>query len=377
MKHHDAAMDLAADALAAQRRGDAAEQQRLFLAALAESERAAEAVFPLAGLEPTRSVVLHSAAMLALDCREFDSAERFAAMALAGNPPGKLRDEFHDIFARASFRRHLLAKGTTLADDRVRLSMAGSAVAPGIVERYSFERRVEAFSKLLFRTAARKRNVAYKTQGRHTESDHSHCDLYYEVAEAASFAVVFRVGHPLGARDLFEGTGQVLEEVAECLELFEKQDEAGLRSRIVSPEYYTNFVGLAKELQPDGEQVQLVGLTIMAEGKVREVPLQRPRPKIVKVAPPPPVYPDEDEKPKPKKHRPATVSGFLEAADSRRERGRGFITLTNEQEGDWKIRVPEGLTDIVRMHYDKYVTVELEPKGRGLVLRGLNEDSEP
>lgn len=376
MKHHDTAMDLAADALAAQRCGDAAEKQRLFLAALVEVERAAEAVFSLKELEPTRSIVLRSAAMLALDCTDFDKAERFASMALAGSPPGRLRDEFHDIFSRASFRRHLKLKGALLADDQVRLAMEGTVVAPGIVERGAFDRRVEAFSKLLFRTAARKKNLPYRTEGRWPAKEHEAFDLFYQVAEAASFAVVLRVGHPLAEVDMFSSPSLVVQEIADCLDLFEKEEDEKLRARIADENYYMNFVGLAKELQPDGLEVRLVGLTIVTEGQVREVPLQRKRPKIVKMNPPDVALGIAAESKK-RKPRLAVVSGFLEAADSRRERGKGFIVLTGPEDGEQKIRVPEGMADIVRMHYDKYVTVGLEPKGRGLVLRDITEDNEP
>ena len=90
-------MDLADQAVAAQRRKARNEATQLFRQAF-ERERAAAVLFVIDfDAEPTRSVLLRSAASLALDCEEFREAERLIAAALWGNPPAELYEELRDL----------------------------------------------------------------------------------------------------------------------------------------------------------------------------------------------------------------------------------------------------------------------------------------
>jgi len=95
--HHDAVMELAARALIARQAGDDA-------AALAHSRQAFDAeraatklVLDLPDNEPTRSVLLRSAACLALNAGNKQEALRTVALALAGNPPREIEDELIEV----------------------------------------------------------------------------------------------------------------------------------------------------------------------------------------------------------------------------------------------------------------------------------------
>ena len=97
IKLHREAMDLADQAEAAQRRKARNESIQLFRQAF-ERERAAAVLFVNDfDAEPTRSVLLRSAASLALDCQEYREAERLIAAALWGNPPDELYDELRGL----------------------------------------------------------------------------------------------------------------------------------------------------------------------------------------------------------------------------------------------------------------------------------------
>ena len=107
LKLHREAMDLADQAEAAQRRKARVEAAQLFRKAF-ESERAAAVLFVNDfDAEPTRSVLLRSAASLALDCQEYREAERLIAAALWGNPPEELYDELRELLVELGSRGKL------------------------------------------------------------------------------------------------------------------------------------------------------------------------------------------------------------------------------------------------------------------------------
>ena len=112
IKLHREAMDLADQAVAAQRRKTRSEATQLFRQAF-ERERAAAVLFVNDfDAEPTRSVLLRSAASLALDCEEFREAERLIAAALWGNPPAELYDELRELLVALDSRGPVTRRAT-------------------------------------------------------------------------------------------------------------------------------------------------------------------------------------------------------------------------------------------------------------------------
>ena len=84
---HGKAMELADLAFAASRKGENETAVRLFAEAFALERQAVERIIANGNTEPTRSILLRSAASLALNCGQSREAERMMAMASAGNPP--------------------------------------------------------------------------------------------------------------------------------------------------------------------------------------------------------------------------------------------------------------------------------------------------
>src|SRR5882724_11252628 len=94
---HLRAMEYVDRANEARRRGDTAAVSQNFTEAFLLEKQAAEAMVPYLDVEPTRSVLLRSAASLALECRREEEAERLAYLGLSGKPPAEIRAELREV----------------------------------------------------------------------------------------------------------------------------------------------------------------------------------------------------------------------------------------------------------------------------------------
>ena len=93
---HREAMELFDQAVLARQRGDEVAVLECSRAAFSKERAAADLVADLVDLEPTRSVLHRSAAVLALECHELRAAERLIGRALAGNPPEDIANELRE-----------------------------------------------------------------------------------------------------------------------------------------------------------------------------------------------------------------------------------------------------------------------------------------
>jgi hypothetical protein len=94
---HREAMELVDQALLARQQGDTETVMALARAAFIKERAAADLVADQFDLEPTRSVLHRSAAVLAIECHQLRDAERLIGRALAGNPPDDIADELRDL----------------------------------------------------------------------------------------------------------------------------------------------------------------------------------------------------------------------------------------------------------------------------------------
>ncbi len=94
---HREAMEHADAALYFQSRGELARFHDETRLAAALEEEAANLLPCSQASEPTRTVLLRSAATLALRCDELEHAEKLAAMALRGFGPEGLKEELRDV----------------------------------------------------------------------------------------------------------------------------------------------------------------------------------------------------------------------------------------------------------------------------------------
>jgi tetratricopeptide (TPR) repeat protein len=109
---HQKAMDLAEQAEVAKRRGESHDQvQALLRQAFEQETQAADHLVEALDIEPTRSVLHRSAASLAIDCGEFQIAERLITRALTGNPPAEIAAELKDLFVQINLPEYFERRG--------------------------------------------------------------------------------------------------------------------------------------------------------------------------------------------------------------------------------------------------------------------------
>ena len=118
---HRQAMELAEQADLKKLRGETSQVQELLQQALKLESEAAGMVANDITAEPTRSVLHHSAATLAVECGELSLAERLIARALAGAPPLDIAAELKDLFIQINLRNYLDRQGVTLTEDQLQL----------------------------------------------------------------------------------------------------------------------------------------------------------------------------------------------------------------------------------------------------------------
>src|SRR5258708_5237963 len=124
---HNKAMELAGRAFHADLHGDYPSAESLFREAFDLERQAALLLVDDQTAEPTRSILLRSAATLAVDCREFREAERLVAVGLAGNPPSEIGEELRDLLETVYFSRHLSLRGLELDPGEFQVSLTGGA----------------------------------------------------------------------------------------------------------------------------------------------------------------------------------------------------------------------------------------------------------
>lgn len=117
---HKQAMDLAEAAFTAKLRGNLEQANQLSQQAFEKESQAATLIANQLDAEPTRSVLHRSAATLAIDCGEFQAAERLIAIALSGNPPQEITQELKDLFIKINLRPYLERHGFSFDEEKLR-----------------------------------------------------------------------------------------------------------------------------------------------------------------------------------------------------------------------------------------------------------------
>jgi hypothetical protein len=356
---HAQAMDAAGRAFHADIHGDYATAETLFREAF-ELERRAALLVAETNTEPTRSVLLRSAASLALDCHEFREAERLVAIALAGNPPASISDELRDLLETVYFSRHLSLRGLELDPGEFRMSLAGLSIGFGIIESGQFLRRAEIVEKLLVRTAERLRGRPFRESGSPSPKALQGVEVFYSTAIAASFAISIRLGRP--QRQLMlpgvvePGPKEVIDDFLACVGEFNAEKTEALHQRIQSEAYFNNFTALARKLAPDGEKVKTVGFTSVRGDDTKQVALSRPAGIAWR--------PRSDES------KTERITGIIRSADeTSRHREHPVFGLEDDQGKKQTVTVPPGmLQDIVKPYWGERVRVIATRKQKRLEL---------
>ncbi|MGP0069162.1 MAG: hypothetical protein ACLQGP_36880 [Isosphaeraceae bacterium] len=354
-KLHQEAMSFCDQALAARRKRDYALVKSLFREAFKHEQEAANLVAADYTLEPSRSVLHRSAAALAIECGELRAAEKLIAMGLAGDPPLEIAEELRDVLEQVNLGRHLELRGLELAPDELQMSIEGKATGHGMAQSDEFVDRVQTSEKLLFRTIERKMGRPFRETGKAIKEITRNFELYLSVPRAASFAVTLRVGLPQKQlvfpnmeQDILNEPGKIIDDLLECLETFDANDQERLKVLIPDEIYRRNFIGLAERLAPDGEQVRVVGLTVLRQGEERRVAL------IKKHREPRAIRPTDETS--------IEIIGRLLFANATSVRKK--IKIVSDDGVAHSLDVPEGMmADIVRPLWEDEVRVQGKKRG--------------
>lgn len=383
---HRKAMALADEAMLLSLHGQTRAALALYKDALGlEREAAFAAVTERVG-EPTISILLRSAATLALDAQETREAERLVATALSMSPADDIANELRDLLEQIHFRRHLELRGIKLNQAEFQFAMNGPAVGFGIVRSEEFVDRVSTIETVLYRTAERELGKPYRDAGRRSKALQEDVAVYVSVPRAASFAVTFKLGYDVQL-PLFEGdttfADKVIDEVLTCFEMLDRRDDESIKERIKDQAYLTNFVALARKVAPDGDRITGIGFTAPAqEGAPREVTFRR---RAKDIRPAVPIAPPVQVAASLVQGQTVTITGRLLFASELAHANEIRLDMEGSSThegisipgalilGDAvRVRVPEGMmSDIVKPLWGERVTIEGRREDDALLLTNI------
>ena len=376
---HNNAMDLAEKAFLLKKRGEQKEALLLFKEALELEKTAAEYLPIKEESEPTRSILFRSAASLSFNAQEYDLAERLVAAGLSGFPPYEIKEELKSLYEDVNFSRHLKTKGIILNSNQMVMTLAGNAVKYGGTAAEFLMSRLEKVSTLFYRTVERMLKKPYRISGGVEKDIKEKYGLFINAFHPSSFAVSFQIGAPEQQLQLpnFEDDvsldpEDVVDEMMECLEVFESGDPEDLRGRISDENYYGNFVGLAKELAPDGNNINLVGFSTIRNGEDKPVSLRKKRKQISEG------YTSSAAENLKTNKKPRTHKGTLISANTPLKGKYGTVYLHKKDPNErLLIKVPISLMkDVVKPYYEESVIVQGYEDDEKFYLEDISLDSE-
>lgn len=299
--------------------------------------------------EPSISVLLKSAASLAINGDEFREAEKLISIALYGEPPFEIAEELRNLLEELYFQRHLQLQGITLSPTELQLVIAGRGIGYGMAKSVEVINRLNVFEKITLRTVERKMGKPFREKGSIAKEIKINFQQYLSPARAASFAFTIRLG---GASDQleipgFESAAGIIDDIIDNISLVNQANFEILKEKIKDEIYFKNFVGLSKELAPDGKEINLVGLTITRNGQEKKVQFTRLRNDISSS-----VFIDETEL-KQNQNKRIELTGRLSAADQ----DKSNIRITLDNGSKYSVTVPEGLGDIVKKYWGEQVKI--------------------
>jgi hypothetical protein len=375
---HTEAMNFAEEAFILKYKEYVDEADKLFKKALLLEQEAAGQLPLCEDSEPTRSILYRSAASLALNTKEYDLSERLIAMGLSGFPPHDIKEELKILYEDVNFLRHLKSKGIILDQNQWLMTLAGNAVKFGGTSAEFLMSRVEKVSSLFYRTVERMLNKPYRIAGGVEKEIKQKYGLFINTFAPSSFAVAFQVGTPDPQMALpgFEDESkitpeEVVDEIMECFQIFEEGESDNLKEKIVDEDYYGNFIGLAKEIAPDGNNINMVGFTSIRKGVDTPIALRKNR-KLLKKEYQLQVTDSTDS---PKKY--FSYSGILMHAKTPLKGKYGTVRLVkHDTKEKFDIKVPISIMkDVVQPYYEESVVIQGYEQGQTFYLDEIESDS--
>lgn len=302
--------------------------------------------------------ILHrSAATLAYRCADFRAAELLIAHGLAGDPNQHVKEELYDLLGKVRLSSKLTTTDLLDNDSDLVLTLQGVEPDAGLLDYKLLPRLVTKCAVLLRNTIGFVYDFGFQ--------ELSQVDKKYRLLTSTPAKGSYKVGIKLAHQAQlplpnFGGFDEVLSKLIENVRLLADGDIEQLQRNFNDNSYFNNFLGLAKEVAPDGERVTAVAMEAAIQGQKQSVLLDRARSELSAMYLPPAneatptEYRISDEQ--------ETVVGLLQYADA--TRAHGEVKLRDDDGKWWQIVVPEGLAeDVVKPYFGDRVQV----KGRHMI----------
>jgi hypothetical protein len=195
---------------------------------------------------------------------------------------------------------------------------------------------------------------------------------------AGSFGVSFSIGERAEQLPLFPEyvpekveVETIINEVLTCFEMLQENELEALKERFPNEDYLENFIGVARQMAPDGEAIKGLGLSAKSNGKQRTVGLNRNRKEIRT----PSKLLEVSEGDGDSDRERIKLEGILKLADSLRIEGKhGIVKLRNDEENKtYSVRVPlTQMQDVVQPYYEEYVIITGYRMGQKFYLEDID-----
>lgn len=302
--------------------------------------------------EPTRSVLHRSAASLAYKCKMYREAEWLVSRALSGNPPGEIMGELRRLNRKIYFQLRMQDRDVALSKQEFSMKLDGNDILDGLAPVDLVTHRISKLKKIFWNTIRHSSGIEFGSSARQKAQNYT---LWVSAFEPGSLDVVLKLG--ISGQTIFSNMGgydTIFGRVMTRFRLLNDGRFGQLHENFADDEYYCNFVALAKEIAPDGDDVVNVNLGAIVEGQRRQVNLVRQQDAY-------------DEVPLPDLIKPSnglsaiddvlTIQGELQFADGRTENKQ--VKLQDIDSGKkWTIFVAEALMkDVVQPHFGEQVEI--------------------
>jgi hypothetical protein len=354
---YDQAMAMRNDAFSLREHGDIEEARKKFLQACASALQSASLIEKLRENEPRRSVLFLEAASSAFHGEDLDLAERLVGEGLSGYPPDSVKKDLRKLLDDIKFALISRTNSGMPYEEEAEIRLYGDGVGYGRIKPKCLIERVDAVIKILSRTIQRKYGLPFEA---HPKKRKAYPDYQVDIAwaEAGSFGIKICLTQKVNEQlSLFQSKpSEILKDFIDNIALLNSGETEKLRTSINNEEYYVNFIAQAKEIFPDGNIVDKVGISTKNKSFSIEIPKSALRKTILE---------NDNKKRKDKKENNnadfCTFIGQLKVSDDIHNK---FQIIQDNDQGIIKIKVKGALEALVKKYFGGKIEATCTKKGK-------------
>ena len=232
------------------------------------------------------------------------------------------------------------------------MNLEGNQILNGFAPVDLVTHRISKLKKIFWNTIRQSNGLEFGSSARLKEQSYT---LWVSAFDAGSFDVTLKLGVS-GQMSLSNmgGFDTIFDQVMTRFDLLSLGEYDQLQQHIGNDEYYYNFVALAKEIAPDGDDVETVKFGALIDGQQRRVNFYRQQQHFNDV-PLPDLLESKNELHITDDYK--VVRGILQYADSMAE--HNVVKLRDADTGvTWNIIVPDALMkDLVQPKFGEEVRI--------------------